>query len=732
MLQTIVKFASIGATHQTNKGKFPMAIPWRAARLVGVLPVLAFCLSFSSAAEAQSFTLEQILGAPYPSQLTAASSGSRVAWVFNAKGAQNVWIADGPQFAPRQVTHYQGDTGQPLASLRLSPDGQWALYARGTETNGEGRSANPAHVPQQPKQQVWSVSVAGGEPRLLGDMGCAEEGCEDIEISPDGKWAVWAARQQFWIAAVSGANPAKQLTDLRGNLESPQWSPDGKHLAFTLSRKDHSFVVIADLSDDQVQAVHYVAPTADRDFAPRWSPDGHSLVYLKIGGVEAKRPLIPQPIEPWSLWIADTTTYAAHVLWESGKGSRDSLPHFAVESLHFAAGNRVVFDSEADGWNHLYSIGTNGGAPVPLTPGEFDVEDVALSSNKKTVLFSSNQNDVDRRHLWRVDANGGAQPAALTSGETIEWTPVETGDGGNIVCLGSTATTPALVYRVASPGRELVTKDALPADFPSAELVVPQQVIFKSDDGYTIHGQLFVPKHPKQPSPALIFTHGGPPRQMLLGFHYLDYYHNAYAENQYLASLGFVVLSVNYRLGIMYGHDFRVPPHSVWRGASEYRDVVAGAHYLMGLPTVDAHRIGLWGGSYGGFLTAMGLARNSDIFAAGVDYHGVHDWSAFLPHWEDEASAAPDYKEALKLAWESSPNSSIDAWKSPVLLIQGDDDRNVPESQTVDLVQRLRAHNVRVEQIFIPDEIHDFLLWRTVVTCYKATAQFFQAQLGAR
>jgi dipeptidyl aminopeptidase/acylaminoacyl peptidase len=681
---------------------------------------------------AQSFTVEQVLSAPFPSQLTAASSGSPIAWVFSEKGARNVWIADGPQFVPHQVTHYEGDSGQPLASLRLTPDGQTVVYARGTEVNGQGRSANPTHEPQQPKQQVWSISTAGGEPRLLGDMGCGEEGCEDIQISPDGKWVMWAGKQQFSIAPVSGASAAKQLTDLRGEVESPQWSPDGKHLAFSLSRKDHSFVVIADLSDGELKTIHYVAPTVDRDFAPRWAPDGRSLVYLKIVGVEAKLPLIPVRVQPWSIWIADTSTYTARPLWKSGTASRDSLPHFAAESLHFAADNRIIFDSEMDGWNHLYSMSATGGSPALLTPGDFDVEDVALSTDKKAILFSSNQNDVDRRHLWRADTQGGSAPTALTKGETIEWSPTQTGDGQTIVCLGSAATSPALVYRVSPPGRELITKDALPTDFPSDQLVVPQQVIFKSDDGYTIHGQLFVPKHAAARNPAIIFTHGGPPRQMLLGFHYMDYYHNAYAENQYLASLGFIVLSVNYRLGIMYGHDFRVPPHSVWRGASEYNDVLAGAHYLQSLPNVDPHRIGLWGGSYGGFLTAMGLARNSDIFAAGVDFHGVHDWSMFLPHWEDDASAAPDYKEALKLAWESSPNSSIDKWKSPVLLIQGDDDRNLPESQTVDLVQRLRAQNVQIEQLFIPDEIHDFLLWKTFVTAYQATAQFFQTHLGAQ
>lgn len=708
-----------------------MANPVRFVRVLGILLAAAVFLGVP-AIHAQSFSLEQILSTPFPSQLTVAQSGSRVAWVFRSKGARNVWIADGPQFIPHQVTHYEGDLGQPLASLRLTPDGQTVLYAKGTETNSEGRSANPTTDPQQPKQQVWAVSATGGEPHLLGDMGCGAEGCEDIQVSPDGKWAVWAAKQQFWIAPVSGATAAKQLTDLRGNLESPQWSPDGKRLAFTLSRKDHSFIVIGDLSDGKATAFHYVAPTVDRAFAPRWSPDGRSVVYLKINGVQAKLLLIPERLQPWSIWIGDSSAYTAREIWKSGQTSRDSLPPFAVESLHYAGGNRIVFDSEKDGWNHLYSISTDGGAPVLLTPGDFDVEEVTLSPDKKTVLFSSNQNDVDRRHLWRVEAAGEAAPSPLTSGETIEWNPVETADGKTVLCLGSTATSPALVYRVSPPSRELITKDALPPDFPSHQLVVPQQVIFKSEDGYTIHGQLFVPKHGKQPSPALIYTHGGPPRQMLLGFHYMDYYHNAYAENQYLASLGFVVLSVNYRLGIMYGHDFRKPQHSVWRGASEYKDVVAGARYLMSLPNVDPRRIGLWGGSYGGFLTAMGLARNSDIFAAGVDYHGVHDWSAFLPEWEDEAKAAPDYKEAVKLAWESSPDASVEKWRFPVLLIQGDDDRNVPESQTVDLVQRLREHNVPVEQIFIPDEIHDFLLWRTVVTCYKATAQFFQEHLGGQ
>jgi dipeptidyl aminopeptidase/acylaminoacyl peptidase len=274
----------------------------------------------------------------------------------------------------------------------------------------------------------------------------------------------------------------------------------------------------------------------------------------------------------------------------------------------------------------------------------------------------------------------------------------------------------------------VIAKEALPADFPSAQLVAPQQVVFKSEDGWEIHGQLFIPKNKAQNMPALIFTHGGSRRQMMLGFHNMYYYANAYAENQYLASLGFVVLSVNYRTGIMYGRAFREAPHSGMRGGDEYKDVAAGGRYLQSLPFVDKGKIGLWGGSYGGYLTAMGLAHNSDIFKAGVDMHGVHDWW-MTRYGPGTYVGAPDAGQAEELAWQSSPNSAIDKWTSPVLLIQGDDDRNVPFTQTVDLAQRLRAQRVPFEQLVFPDEIHDFLMWKNWVRAYDAGAKFFDRVL---
>ncbi len=716
--------------------------------------LLHLCLLFTIFAAAlfaqAPFTLEQVMSAPFSSELVVAKSVPRIAWVVDARGARNIFVASAPDWKSRQITHYPGDDGQSIAALAITPDGSTLVYARGTESNEDGRAANPESLPVQPKQQVWAIRTDGvATPVLLGEMGCAEEGCEDIRLSPNGKLAVWAAKKQLWIAPVdavptpdpakigSESGPAKQLTNIRGDVSEPRWSPDGNRLAVRVDRKSHSLIAVLHLAPAlqslELHHIVWMAPSTERDLFPRWSPDGRQLAFVRTPGLEQRLPLIPQRIIPWSIQVANAETGSGREIWHSGSTQRDSLPEFLAGGFLFPTPDRIVFVSDHDNWPHLYAISPAGGSATLLTPGAFSIEDVAPGKDPSTILYSSNQADsdpldVDRRHIWSVSLAGGP-PQPLSRGETIEWNPVQASDGA-VLALGSSAQLPGLPQKLGPAGRQPIAGELIPAEFPARQLLTPTQVIFKSDDGFTIHGQLFTPPQcTGKRCPALLFTHGGPPRQMLLGWHYMDYYANAYAANQYLASRGYVVLSVNYRLGIMYGHDFQYPEHTVWRGADEYKDVQAGAHLLQSLPNVDPRRIGLWGGSYGGFLTAMGLAHNSDIFKAGVDFHGVHDWSVFLPSWEENAKDAPDLKDAIELARKSSPVSAIATWKSPVLLLHGDDDRNVPFAQDTDLAQRLRQQGVRFDEIIYPDEIHGFLLWRDWIRSYRAMQEFFDQQL---
>src|SRR6516162_7431097 len=300
--------------------------------------VLAWTVCAS--AQKASFTLEQVISSPFPTGLTAAGKANRIAWVFNARGERNVWIADAPSFAARQVTHYHGDDGQDIVSLRLTSDGKTIVYARGSEVNSEGHVANPTSEFKEPKQQVWAADVESRNPRMLGEMGCSQEGCEDVQLSPDGQWAVWQGQKHhLWIAPVAGDKPARQLTELRGEESEPQWSPDGKHVAFTSDRRDHSFIAIVDFGPDAApQKVHYLAPSVDRDFAPRWSPDGKQLVFLRTPSAEQHLPIIPLRPQPWAIWLADSDSGEGKELWHSGHEMNDSLPPFARESLKFAAG----------------------------------------------------------------------------------------------------------------------------------------------------------------------------------------------------------------------------------------------------------------------------------------------------------------------------------------------------------------------------------------------------------
>jgi dipeptidyl aminopeptidase/acylaminoacyl peptidase len=212
---------------------------------------------------------------------------------------------------------------------------------------------------------------------------------------------------------------------------------------------------------------------------------------------------------------------------------------------------------------------------------------------------------------------------------------------------------------------------------------------------------------------------------MLLGFHPMSAYSRMYAFNQYLVSKGFIVLSVNYRGGTGYGLQYREADAFGPGGGSEVNDLLGAVAYLQARLDVDSHRLGIWGASYGGLMTALGLARASDSLAAGVDYAGLYDWGTFLPSVGESIDGA----DAARRAFESSPIATIDRWHSPVLIVQADDDRSVPSQQASELIEGLRAHHIDHEEIVIPNEIHDLARYSSWLTLFNAADTYFERHL---
>ena len=695
-----------------------------------VVPAFTMLLALlAEAAWPAGFTIDQVMSAPFASDIVAAPQGRDFAWVSNAAGRRNVWLAaaGGAQFTTRQVTHYTADDGLDIADLAFVPNHDLLLYVRGGDFEYPDKPApNPADLAAGVEQEVYLVDLHGGSPLKLGD------GHAPV-ASPSGDRVLYLHRGEvFSVAPQKDAKP-EQLFKMRGSTDSLRFSPDGRRLAFVSTRTDHSFVGVYTFAD---RSLRWIDAGFSFDMEPRWSPDGTRLAFLRLPSTHDEVGLIPHRAgSPWSIRVARLADDKVAEVYRAPQGTGSVFHALSSDAQLMWSGDTLVFPAENDGWLHLYRVPAAGGAARLLTPGRFEIEYASAGRVGADIVYAGNAGDMDRRHLWRLRPSDG-RLEQLTSGAGIETQPAVLGDGA-IAFLRSDARIPAHAA-LLEPGKKPVDfmAQGLPRDFPAAELTIPQSVLLPERAGVAAHGQLFLPPSGAADvrHPAVVFIHGGPVRQMLVGWHYMDYYSNAYAMNQYLASRGYVVLALNYRAGIGYGLDFREAEGIGAAGASEYNDLLSAAAFLRARPDVDAARIGLWGGSYGGYMTALGLARNSDLFAAGVDLHGVHDWYHWTLSERDNvplyASDAPPAVLATALA--ASPISSIATWRSPVLLIQGDDDHNVAFSESIRLAEALRAQGVDYAELVFPDEIHGFLRHESWLRAYAATAQFLDDKLAGR
>ena len=709
-------------------------------------------------------TIDHYLSPGYPFELVSAKKSDRIAWLVFERGMRNVYTAAAPTFAPVRVTRNLDDDGVDISSLSISDDGSTVVFVRGHAPNRAGWVANPLSNADGADRTIWAARTAGGAAWKIAEGGAPV-------LSPDGRAVLYVKDNQIYRAAVSQVAPAtaidrgeKPFIKAWGQNSSPVWSPDGAKIAFVSDRNDHTLIGVYDVASRKVA---WVSPSVDHDTSPTWSPDGKRLAFIRrpgtpfgqqtqsggsgIGnppgaapnrqGGQGRGGNQPRPESAipglaratfrggytLSFWVADipgglsrddgSIESPAREVWHSAPKD-ESLDR--VNTIQWAR-DHIVFQAEPDEWIRYYSVPVAGAAtaPVVLTPGDGMVETAALSSDGAFLFYGTNAGDIDRRHVWKVPTSGGTAVQVKT-GDEIENYPVVLSSGKHVALLSAAAARPQSVA-VASvePGaKPKVIFPTLAATFPAAQHVVPQNVTLTADDGLKFNNQLFVPSGiaPGEKRPAVVFVHGGPSRQMLLGYHYRHFYHMAYGVNQWLASQGYVVLSVNYRRGIGYGRSFRTAPNTGGAGNAEYKDVLAAGKYLQTRADVDAGRIGIWGLSYGGVLTAQALARNSDIFKVGVDLAGVHLWGN---------SIEPD-----AVSFQSSAIGAISTWKSPVLLLHGDDDRNVAFAQTTGLVQLLRAHDVEHELIVFPDDVHDSLLYKRWIYTFDRTSEFLGRFIG--
>jgi dipeptidyl aminopeptidase/acylaminoacyl peptidase len=721
--------------------------------------------AFTSTAPAQDTApIGQYLSPAYPYELVSAAKADRIAWLAYEKGQRNVYTAAAPDYRPVRLTRFLEDDGVDLTTLTISADGAVVVFVRGHEANRSGWVANVASRPTGADRTVWAARTAApGQAWRLAET-------TTPVVSPDGRYAAYAKDGQIYRVRVAAAKAARSPVDrgdvplikVWGTNRDPSWSPDSSKIAFVSDRGDHSFIGVYDTAS---RSVTYMSPGVDWDTSPTWSPDGRKIAFIRrpgtpfglqtqpgsagignppgpgaaVGGPgrgqqagglrgalagagQAAQSAVPglyRALLPGgyalSLQVADAATGEAREFWHS---QPDDRAFSSISGIAWA-GDHVIFQAEPEEWVRYYSVRVDGGtaAPVALTPGEGMVESMSLAKDGRSLFYCTNAGDIDRRHVWNVPTAGG-DAVQVTRGEEIETYPAALASGASVAVLSANWQRPQSVGIAPAAGGPLkIVFPTLPEDFPLERHVAPQNVTLKAEDGLQFHNQLFLPGNLKagEKRPALVFVHGGPMRQMLLGYHYRHVYHLFYGVNQWLASKGYIVLSVNFRSGIGYGKSFRTAPGTGQRGNAEYQDVVAAARYLQGRADVDPARVGIWGLSYGGLLTAQALARNSDIFAAGVDLAGVHLFGSSL--------------DPESVSFTSSAISQIDNWTSPVLLIHGDDDRNVAFSQTVGLVQLLRAHNVPHELIVFPDDVHDSLLYRRWIYTFDRMSAFLRRYL---
>ncbi|HXT64983.1 MAG TPA: alpha/beta fold hydrolase [Pyrinomonadaceae bacterium] len=447
----------------------------------------------------------------------------------------------------------------------------------------------------------------------------------------------------------------------------------------------------------------------------QWSDDGKNAVLM--GRAADNKDRWVMQLEP----AAGKTKVLATIhddAWVDGPGA------FTLGWL--PDNEHVYFESERDGWAHLYSVSINGGEPKQLTSGPFEVSDVRLSQDKTKFYFTSSEGSVFQRHLFSMPIAGGTrtQITGLTGQNQVDISPDET----MLADVRSFSNKPPELYLLpnkpmdeqASSAIKPVTTSPIP-EFFTNDWIDPRLVSFKARDGATVWGRLYISSNHKPGGPAVLFVHGAGYLQNV--HRWWSQYFREYMFNHLLMERGFVVLDIDYRGSSGYGRDWRT---GIYRhmGGKDLTDHVDAVKYLVNEFGVDPKRVGLYGGSYGGFITLMAMFTQPDVFAAGAALRPVTDWAHYNNGYTGNILNLPQNDaESYK---QSSPIYFANGLKGALLICHGMVDVNVNFQDTVRLVEKLielRKENWEVAPY--PVEDHGFEREESWADEYKRILKLF-------
>jgi dipeptidyl aminopeptidase/acylaminoacyl peptidase len=514
------------------------------------------------------------------------------------------------------------------------------LVAIESMVGGDGRSLyGRPHGPQwapdgsrilvEGRGSLWEVPAEGGDAVEVPVRGGIPA------YSPDGRWLAFTAGGEIRLLERAGPGEALQLTRLGASVSSMAWSPESDAIAFSGNRFGSQDLWVVSVPGGEVRQL---TSDARMDGFPAWSPDGRTVYFQRMDEWWVDHDILAVPREGGDLRLVASD----RDFFDYTYGSRFGQPQVSAD------GAFIMFPSFRSGWINQWIVPVAGGDVRAVGADEADQDYAAFSPDASSVAYTSNHEGTLRLNVASVDGQGSRVlfDPGLGFIHSPRWSP----DGSSIAFIMGTPTRPQELYRISAEGGDPVRlTHSSPDPSIEEELVVPEKIRYPSADGLSIPAYLYRPPGLGEGEriPAIIRLHGGPTAQ---------YYDHLERNVQYYVHRGFAVLLPNVRGSSGFGWDFEHGNDGCW-ARCDLADVVAGAEYLKGLPFVDGERLGVYGRSYGAYLTMAAIAFAPGVFQAAIPRAGYSDR---LRYMEETAQSG-----IRLLRYEMGPfEENVDAYRA--------------------------------------------------------------------